>query len=218
MGAHNRKLHLTSQPLLSGPLLVPRVSSKGFPLTENGLTESGTALAQVSVDIREALLVSAYDLHHGKLPDADRLLSSEHHKTIYANPRLLIVDSGSYELDAVTFEGGETRRDPYTPEEFARDHFEALVDRLPQDRELLVVSYAKPGRPQPSYKDQRRAAQLFFAERRHLRKDFLIKPQDNDPLLDVDALTPDASNLGYFDAIGVTQTDLGHSLLDRLIM
>jgi hypothetical protein len=216
MGVHIRKLHLTDQSL-SGPLLVPRVSSKGFPITENGQTESGAALVGVNQNIKEALLVSAYDLHYGKLPDVDRLLSSEHHKTIYANPRLLIVDSGSYELDAVSFESGETRRDPYTPEEFTYNNFEELVNRLPPDRDLLVVSYAKPEHTQPSYKDQRKAAQLFFEGRRHLHSDFLIKPQNSDRLLDVDALTPDVRNLSYFDVIGVTQKDLGRSLLDRLV-
>ena len=215
---YNRKLRLTNEPLLSGPLLVPRVSSKGFPLTENGLTELGAALERVSQEIDEALLVSAYDLHHGKLPDGDRLLGSEHHKTIYATPRLLIVDSGSYELDPFDFERGETQRSPHSPEEFARANWEALVDKLPQDRELLVVSYAKVGPAQPSYEEQRETAQRFFARRNHLHSDFLLKPQAHDRLLDVAKLTPDAKNLRFFDVIGVTHKELGVSLLDRLVM
>ena len=216
MPSHNRKLRVTAVPL-SGPLLVPSVSSKGFPVTDEGMTESGEALELVSPDITEALLVSAYDLHHKMLPDAERLLSQEHRQTIYATPRLLVVDSGGYELNPVGFEGGETQRGPHHPKEFTREDFEALVDRLPHDKELLVVSYDSPERPRAPYRDQRETAQQFFAARRHLRSDLLLKPQAEDRILNIEELTPDARNLSFFDVIGVTEKELGNSLLERLV-
>jgi hypothetical protein len=40
-------------------------------------------LQLASPDITEALLVSAYDLHHGLLPDHERLLGPEHAQTLY---------------------------------------------------------------------------------------------------------------------------------------
>jgi hypothetical protein len=217
MFASNRKLRLTAAPLLSGPLLVPSVSSKGFPITD-GITEPGAALERVSPDITEALLISAYDLHHKLLPDGERLLGPEHHQTIYGTPRLLVVDSGGYELNPVGFESGETQRGPYSPEKFTREDFEALVDRLPRDRDLLVVSYDSPGRPRASFKEQREAAQRFFAGRSHLRSDFLLKPQAHDRVLDVAELTPDAANLSCFDVIGATEKELGETLLERLVV
>jgi hypothetical protein len=220
MLARNRKIRLKGKKELSGPLLVPRVSSKGFPLGENDLAESGIALERVSqvFPITEALLVSAYDLHHRKLPDCDRLLSEEHQKTIYATSQLLIVDSGSYEMDPLSFEGGETKRDPYTPEAFTRENFEAVVRELPADRDLLVVSYVKPGPGRPTYKEQREKAQRFFAEHNHVGRDFLLMPQNHDRLLNVDELTPVARDLEFFDVIGVTEKELGTTLLDRLVM
>jgi hypothetical protein len=219
MFARSRKMRLTSAaPPLSGPLLVPSVSSKGFPLMDNGAAESGAALELVSPDINEALLVSAYDLHHELLPDGQRLLSPEHHQTIYGTPRLLILDSGGYELNPKDFESGETRRDPYSPKSFTREDFEILVDRLPRDRDLLVVSYDSPERPRASYKQQRETAQRFFANRPHLRSDFLLKPQGEDDVLDVNALTPDVANLRNFDVIGVTEKELGDTVLDRLVL
>jgi hypothetical protein len=217
MLVRSRKLHLTASPLISGPLLVPGISSKGFPRTDTGLTEAGAALEFVSPDITEALLISAYDLHHKLLPDGERLLGPEHHGTIYATPRLLIVDSGGYELNPVGFESGETQRGLYRPETFTRENFEALVDRLPHDRELLVVSYDSPERPRASYKEQRETAQRFFAGRNHLRSDFLLKPQANDRVLDVAQLTPNAADLSCFDVIGATEKELGETLVERLI-
>lgn len=65
MLARSRLLHL-AQPALSGPLLIPAVSSKGFPLID-GVSEAGIVLELVSPELTEALLVSAYDLHHGPL-------------------------------------------------------------------------------------------------------------------------------------------------------
>jgi hypothetical protein len=218
MLARSRKLRLTVAPPLAGPLLIPSVSSKGFPLTDQGVTESGAALDLVSQDIGEALLVSAYDLHHKVLPEWDRLLGPEHHQTIYGTPRLLVIDSGGYELNSGDFESGETRRSPYRPSAFTREDFEVVTDRLPQDRDLLVVSYDSPDRPRDSYKEQREAAQRFFAARPHLRSDFLLKPQGHDRVLDIHALTLDAANLGVFHVIGVTEKELGDTLLDRLVL
>jgi hypothetical protein len=217
MLARSRRLRLTAEPI-SGPLLVPSVSSKGFPRMNNGETESGAALKLVSPDITDALLVSAYDLHYKRLPDANRLLGTEHRETIYRMPRLLVVDSGGYELNAIDFESGETQRGPYQPAEFSRGEFAAVVDRLPNDRELLVVSYDRPERPRDSYRKQRETAQEFFAARSHLHSDFLLKPQGYDRVLDIAELTPDAANLRFFDVIGVTEKELGDALLDRLIV
>jgi hypothetical protein len=217
MLARNRRLRLTPPPHLSGPLLVPSISSKGFPIDEKGRTESGIALERVSPDITDALLISAYDLHHKKLPDSERLLGPEHRQTIYGTPRLLVIDSGGYELNPVGFESGETQRGPYSPEDFSREDFEALVDRLPRDRELLVVSYDNPQRPRSTYKDQREDAQRFFGERSHLQSAFLLKPQGDDRVVKIADLAPDAANLSFFDVIGITEKELGDTLLDRLV-
>lgn len=218
MLARSRNLRLTAGPALSGPLLIPSVSSKGFPVSADGVTEAGAALELVSPDITEALLVSAYDLHHKLLPDCDRFLGPDHHQTIYGTPKLLVVDSGGYELNSSDFESGETKRDPYRPGAFTREQFEELADRLPKDRELLVVSYDSPDRPRGSYRNQRETAQRFFASRTHLSSDFLLKPEHDEELLDVAALTTEAPNLRGFNVIGVTEKELGDTLLDRLLL
>lgn len=193
------------------------MSSKHFPILSDGIAESGVALKLVSQDIADAVLISAYDLKHGYLPDGEQLLSDQHLQTMYANPSLLIVDSGGYELNAGDFESGETHRGPYQPKPFSRQEFEAIADRLPRDRELLVVSYDSPERPRVGYGEQRERAQEFFESRQHLRSDFLLKPEGSSRSIDGVALAPHAPDLRYFDVIGVTEKELGDTLLERLV-
>lgn len=220
MHARSRNLRLAGRPL-PGPLLVPSVSSKGFPVV-GGVSEAGLLAQTVAQDLTGALLVSAYDLRHGLLPDAERLLSPSHRETMYGVPELLIVDSGGYELNSDDFESGETRRDRYVPLPFTRDEFESVADRLPRDRDVLVVCYDEPVRPgdtataRPGYRRQREDAQAFFTQRPHLRSDFLIKPEGLRPYLDVRALIHEAEHLRVFDVIGVTEKELGRTLLERL--
>lgn len=220
MHSRSRSLRVTDPPL-PGPLLVPSVSSKGFPLVK-GVSEAGLLARSVQQDLTGALLISAYDLHHRLLPDAERLLGPSHGETMYATPALLIVDSGGYELNATDFEAGETHRDTYVPRPYGRAEFEAVADTLPKDRDVLLVSYDEPVRAGDSstaragYRGQREQAQAFFASRPHVRSDFLIKPEGLDAYLDVRALTGEAENLGVFDVVGVTEPELGRTLLDRL--
>jgi len=91
MHSRSRSLRV-ADPALSGPLLVPSVSSKGFPLVE-GVSEAGLLAQSVGQDLTKALLVSAYDLHHRLLPDAERLLGSSFNETMYATPAPLSVKS-----------------------------------------------------------------------------------------------------------------------------
>lgn len=225
MLARSRQLDLASRPV-PGPVLVPSVSSKGFPLLPHndveayphGLSEAGLALELAIGDLDEALLVSAYDLHHRLLPDAARFLGADHAQTMYASPRLLVVDSGGYELNRAEFESGEQRRDRHDPKAFTRADFEAVADQLPETLDLLVVSYDDPhDDARPSYKVQRETAQGFFEARKHLRSDFLIKPEAGSRTLDVARLTVDARNLRCFNVVGVTEKELGGTLLDSLL-
>lgn len=214
MLARSRPLHL-ARSALRGPLLIPAVSSKGFPLVD-GLSEAGRILQLASQDMTEALLVSAYDLHHGLLPEHDRLLGPEHAQTLYGTPALLVVDSGGYEL-LDTFESGEIQHDLREKQPFSRAEFEALVDRLPRDKDQLVVTYDQPDPERPGYTQQRQVAQQFAADRPHLKVDFLLKPPGRGRFVVPADLAPVAGDLRGFAAIGITEKELGDSLLDRLV-
>jgi hypothetical protein len=214
MLARSRLLHL-ARGGLAGPLLIPSVSSKGFPLI-NGLAESGVVLDLVSQDLSDALLISAYDLHHGLLPDKDRLLSADHAQTLYGTPKLLVVDSGGYELSEV-FESSETRRGAPVVRPYSRDDFEALVNELPTDRELLVVTYDEPTTDRPSYGAQLEIGQRFAADRPRIKIDFLLKPAGEALFIEPREFAPDAGDVRIFAAVGVTEKELGDGLLERLM-
>lgn len=212
-----RSRQLQFGPLtLSGPLLVPSVSSKGFPVRSDGLSETSKILEFAVPDIQDALLVSAYDLHHELIQDSERLLGDEHRHSLFGTPKLLIVDSGGYELNPKEWESGETRRGPYAPLEYGYDNYVAIVDRLPKDRPLLVVSYDDPQQSAGTYVQQRERAQAFFGTRSHLLSTFLLKPEPGDGAINLATLTGDIANVRIFNVIGVTEKDLGDDLLTRL--
>lgn len=213
MLARSRALHLTRSGQ-SGPLLIPSVSSKGSPLVD-GL-EAKSVLPLASQDMTEALLVSAYDLHHKLLPEHDELFGPDHMQSLYGTPALLVVDSGGYELSDA-FESGERPRVPQEIRLFGRPEFETVIDRLPTDRDVLVVTYDEPDVDRAGYGQQREAAQQFAATRRHLKVDFLLKPPAGDRFVVSTKLASDAGNLRIFDVVGVTEEELGDSLLERLV-
>lgn len=214
MHARSRALRL-SRPPLNSPLLIPSVSSKGFGRLSDGTAEPADVLELAHTDMPEALLISAYDLEHDLLRDVERLTGPQHRETVYGTPLLLVVDSGGYEL-ADDFESGETRRDPRTPQAFTREQFEGMADRMPKDRDILVVSYDRPDTDRPGYDEQRAAAQDFFGRRPHFKSDFLLKPPAGDRFVEPDKIVATAADLRAFDVIGVTEKDIGDTLLDRL--
>jgi hypothetical protein len=214
MLARSRTLQLTESGLHS-PLLIPSVSSKGFPLV-GGLSEAGLVLPLVIDDIATSLLISAYDVYHGLLLGHERLMGNEGGETIYARPSLLVLDSGGYELSEV-FENGERNRGPREVRSFGRAQFEFVVEKLSRDRDLLVVTYDEPDAQRPSYRDQREGAQQFANERPQLKIDFLLKPPGGDAFIVPAELAAEASALATFDVVGVTEKELGETLLERVL-
>jgi hypothetical protein len=191
------------------------VSSKGFLLV-NGLSEAGIVLPLVIDDMAESLLISAYDVHHGLLPDHERLMGNERAETMYDAPALLVLDSGGYELSE-TFVSGERNRGPGDIRDFDRRQYELVVDQLSRDRNLLVVTYDEPDAQRPSYRGQREGAQLFATERPELKIDFLLKPPAGDVFIVPTKLAAEARALARFDVVGVTEKELGETLLDRML-
>jgi len=214
MLARSRALGLT-QSGLPGPLLIPSLSSKGFPLVD-GLSEAGTVLPLVIDDLTESLLISAYDVHHGLLPDHELLTGDERAETIYDAPALLVLDSGGYELSDA-FDSGERNRGPRVVRSFGRPEFDLVVSRLARDRNLLVVTYDEPDVQRLLYREQREAAQEFADRYPQLKIDFLLKPPAGDAYIVPAKIAAEAGALARFDVVGVTEKELGDTLLDRVL-
>lgn len=214
MLARSRTLHLCEDSL-SSPLLVPSVSSKGFPIAE-GVSEASRAADFASPDLTEGLLISAYDIHHELLLECERLLSDDHASTIYGTPKLLVIDSGGYEL-ADDFESGEVQRGVRDVRPFGFLEYQEVLARLPRDRDLLAVSFDFPAAERGDYAEQRSRAQQLFGSHAEFKSDFLMKPEPGARFINWQRLIPEAANLRAFDVIGVTEKELGKSLVDRLV-
>lgn len=212
--ARSQTLPLTEAGIDS-PLLIPSVSSKGFPLVD-GLSEAGAVLPLVMGELDAAVLISAYDIHHRLVPDADRLYEGDLTQSLYGSVPLLVVDSGGYELSS-TFEAGDPQRTPYRPTAFSRVEFEAVVDRLPAGQGLLVVTYDEPDPARPGYASQFAAARDFADAHPDLRVNWLVKPAADENRVVPQELLGDSLELDAFAVLGVTEKELGDSIVDRIV-
>lgn len=210
MRQRERGVTLAGGGELRTPLLVPSVSSAGFDRApgENGESWSepgywlNLALAPL---VPKALLISAYDIHHRSLPDCDELLT-DFSRSIYSGGRHLFVDSGAYET-----EHGPPPQDGQRLD-WDRETYETLVARLDPRSGAIVVNYDMYG----PYEEQIAGAQRFFADHEHFSSDVLLKPEMRGSQLDVDAMTGHLRDLRRFHIIGVTEKELGDSLLSKL--
>lgn len=155
---------------LTTPLLIPSVSSPGFPLDQDGIAESSLFLQYALDSLDEALLVSAYDVEHRRLRDADALLRGDAAGTVFDRPRLLVIDSGGYETGQ-SWESGHVERSDTTAAPYDAATFARVVDRLPAERPTLVVSYDEP---RQGYGEQIRRGVLRATD--SLASDILRKP------------------------------------------
>lgn len=210
---------------IDGPLLVPSISSRGFDFVR---TEDEGTLSRTAGFLRSAapnlangtVLISAYDIHYGFLPDCEALRTNAL-QSVYGLPDLTFIDSGLYEW----------RRDPavVVPEagassEWNRSMLEETLDGLDDTLDAVVVNFdlaAEDDAQQTpsSFEDQITAASEFFAPRRsRFASDCLLKPDRAHRPLEVGRLTAtDIGRLGAFDIIGVTERDLGGRIVDRLV-
>jgi hypothetical protein len=76
---------------LKTPLLVPSFSSRGFRFDKKNKSEIRGVFTNTAEILTESMLVSAYDIAHGHLPEPARFPCT---------PSLTIVDSGGYETGA----------------------------------------------------------------------------------------------------------------------
>ena len=147
----SRNIRLGGQQFTT-PLLIPSVSSRGFPLDSNGLAESSLLVELARDALTEALLVSAYDICHDHLTFGIGV-EGGNDTGLVDQLRLLVVDSGGYETGA-DFESGHVERTDRPARPFVHQDFLDLAGRLP-DRPLLVVSYDGPDLERGTYEDQR---------------------------------------------------------------
>jgi hypothetical protein len=168
------------------PLLVPSFSSV---IIEN--------IAEIHEKLQEyisvASLVSAYDLHYGYIAK-EAIRASD----------VVFIDSGTYEIDNLA---NSTKRKDWSLSMYE----ETVVNLRPVSRAVLV-NY---DRLEP-LKEQVSNARRFFEAHPEYAACFLCKPIPGSMgLIDVSGLTANITLLEAFDILGVTEKELGNSLLKR---
>jgi hypothetical protein len=193
------------------PCLVPSFSSKGFPFfkdtkTKKHHSETTCALEMMSPFIKNSILISAYDLHHGYFREPRQKLPGK---------ELIIIDSGGYELSG-DWDSTEPYQGSYKPEPFSEEEYIAIIKKLPKKLPFAIANcdWSKKGL---SIEDQVLAAQDLFSAFPKFLHSFLVKPTGKQKYLDIADLIKHTGMFRRFHIIGVTEKELCKDILDRLI-
>ena len=201
--------HPESELTLRTPLLIPSFSSRGFPsATRDGKSEIERTLQIAGEFITDVVLISAYDIHYNHLPSPDR---------IQCRPDAIFVDSGGYEVsdddDYSSVVESTIRPNPWT-----REDLESVHDRWPPEVPAVFVSFDHPRKRKP-LADQVRDARRLFRRHPEQLSLLLLKPETaRQSTLDrtIRAALADPEQLGFFHIVGVTEKELGRTMLDRM--
>ena len=218
MLARNNKLRHPSGLVLETPLLVPSFSSKGFRVRtarrqkgkkRRSVSEIREILKNVAEVLTESMLISAYDIYHLHLPRPDRFPCT---------PKIVFLDSGGYEKGD-DHDCSAVFRHTCEAAEWDVEKYRSILDAWPQHIPAVFVNFDLDARGKKVATQLGMARRLFrdFCGQAHC---FLVKPErKRDSSLDrtIDSLLARVSDLASFNVIGLTEKELGGSLLDRMV-
>ena len=204
--------HKASGLQLRTPLLIPSFSSKGFTALkkkDRANSEIRRILGVAKEFITQTYLISAYDVHHGFIQKPQNLPFT---------PKLIFLDSGGYEiskdrdLSAVV--------DPVLkPLPWSDRLLTKVLNSWPKKVPAVFISYDHPERRRP-FLAQIKEAKALFREHGQQLHSFLLKPERRGQHFLDDVMKvaiAHADELKPFDIIGVTEKELGDSMLDRMV-
>src|SRR6266571_2605069 len=204
LARHTRIIH-PSRVEIDTPLLVPSFSSKGFRFDDKGKSEIVDALEVTSEVLTESMLISAYDIFHKHISK----------KCLVAD--LTFVDSGGYEVsDDHDFSAVYRHKCPTRG--WKEGWLRKVLDRWPKRFPCAAISYDHP-RDRRSLSQQIASARALFARYPTQLHDFLLKPERPgfQGLGDVlRKLEGDVQAIKEFHIVGMTEKELGGSMLDRM--
>lgn len=227
MIARSRRIRLSNDIEFNTPLLMPALSSRALgPLETEDKSGRKTVLEPCSIvhsrflldGIEESLLVSAYDISRGLLEESNRFRIG-FSRSRYARVRLLMIDSGGYEQVGGP-PGGVFAEGLEEPLPWTMDDYKAIVDKLDMAMDAVLVSWDYYG----TYAEQIAWAKDFFGLRTRFASTILLRPPGKAKPLrrsrfhQLNKLSDyDVANLRAFDIVGVTEKDLGETVLDRMV-
>ena len=204
------------------PLLVPSFSSKGFKISrsteDSSAKESRRPRAKSDINsifrygaefITESMLISAYDIYYRHLPRPS---------SFKPTPAITIVDSGGYETDAGD-DLSAIYRYPYQHNHWNIRMLKSVYDDWPDTIPAVFVNYDRGTKGKPLSRQIESAKILLNRYPQHLHS-FLLKPEKaksgnlRETIITNTELLPFLSDI---DIIGVTEKELGTSILDNML-
>jgi hypothetical protein len=196
MLAKRRSLKLNGIEVERTPLLVPSFSSKGF-------RDVRKIIASCSELIEGATLISAYDLHH-------KLIEPP-----FDFPSLIFLDSGGYEASREV-ELSDFGDKDHHPKDWSREMHEEVLATWQPAVPSVLISYDHP-KDRVEFADQIERAHSLAPGRTEVMRELLLKPETTaQRFLNIDNLLKHVHRLADFDAVGVTEKEIGDSLMDRM--
>ncbi len=187
------------------PLLIPSFSSKGFSFAKDGVSEVADVFKLSTEFLTESLLISAYDLYYNHLPLNEDLLCTE----------VLMLDSGGYETSEI-YDLSTTSKYSYPIKDWDLSKLNDIISKWPSHKPTIIVSYDH-GDARHSLKQQITDAECLFAKYPDCASNFLIKPEkDTQRYIQIDSIITNIRSLASFTIIGVTEKELGNSILERM--
>jgi len=167
------------------PLLVPSFSSA----VGFGVKD---ILHKLKDQLTIASLVSAFDLWYENIDVEDIWYS----KSVF-------IDSGVYENVILN---------KNSPRAWSLEMYENSLNRMQMLHDPILVNYDRIAK----LREQTSAARTFFAKYHFAKKDFLFKrSREDDQAIDLNELTQNINEVRDFDIIGVTEKEIGRSMVAR---
>jgi hypothetical protein len=194
--AGRRAISVAGTKVLDTPLLIPSFSSKGYPELPNLLVVGEQFITDVT-------LVSAYDVFYHRIEPPISFAD------------VVFLDSGGYEAGK-DHEYSDLGFQTEEPNPWTQDFYVQVLQRWPYNVPTVAVSFDHPAVRLPTDKQIQRAAS-FFPERKNLMPALLIKPETHNESVNIEALIDASPSLVNFAVLGVTDKELGVTVLDRML-
>lgn len=179
---------------LETPLLVPSFSSKG-------IKNIGALYDYLKDSLGDASLISAYDLHYGFIQRGNIFETD-----------IVFVDSGGYERNQ-EHDMSEIYGVDYVPKPWNIEMYEEEVKKIEPIANMVLVNYDVED--PISFDKQVELASKYFRNYPTFISDFLCKPIAKGQPIDVDNLIQNVYFLSNFNILGLTEKELGSSVLER---
>lgn len=196
MLAKKRVLMLDGKEVARTPLLVPSFSSKGFP---DVIKIMGTTTEV----IEGSMLVSAYDLYYDEIEKPFDYAS------------LLFLDSGGYEASKDT-DLSEIPGHEHLAKAWTNAMHEEVLAKWNPGVPSVIINYDHP-KERLSFSDQVQRARKMAPGRTDVLREILLKPEtESSNFLRMESIFENIHLLRGFDIVGVTEKEIGSSVLRRM--